>query len=127
MEKLKKYFEFSGTINGLNYFLRNLVSTILSFVGGYSLGYGMSSGEMGILTLGLLIIAPALWLSVATIYKRILALFPENATALTVMMISGQVMVQFTQDSIGPLINLALIIFGLVLIFKNSNIDNHEG
>ena len=127
MEKVKKYFEFSGTINGLNYFLRNLLSTFLAFFGGYMVGYGLGSSQMGLATLGFILLAPTIWFSIATIYKRTLALFPESATALTIGMLIAQVMVQFTQDSVGPVINLGLIIFGLILIFKNSNIQNHEG
>lgn len=127
MEKVKKYFEFSGTINGLNYFLRNLLSSFLAFFGGYMVGYGLGSSQMGLATLGFILLAPTIWLSIATIYKRTLALFPESATALTIGMLVAQVMVQFTQDSVGPVINLGLIVFGLILIFKNSNIQNHEG
>ena len=127
MEKVKKYFEFSGTINGLNYFLRNLLSSFLAFFGGYMVGYGLGSSQMGLATLGFILLAPTIWFSIATIYKRTLALFPESATALTIGMLIAQVMVQFTQDSVGPVINLGLIIFGLILIFKNSNIQNHEG
>lgn len=127
MEKVKKYFEFSGTINGLNYFLRNLLSSFLAFFGGYMVGYGLGSSQMGLATLGFILLAPTIWFSIATIYKRTLALFPESATALTIGMLVSQVMVQFTQDSVGPVINLGLIIFGLILIFKNSNIQNHEG
>ena len=127
MEKVKKYFEFSGTINGLNYFLRNLLSSFLAFFGGYMVGYGLGSSQMGLTTLGFILLAPTMWFSIATIYKRTLALFPESATALTIGMLVAQVMVQFTQDSVGPVINLGLIVFGLILIFKNSNIQNHEG
>jgi len=127
MEKIKKYFEFSGTISGLNYFLRNLISTIGSFIGGYSVGYGLASQEMGLAALGFLIIAPTFWFSFANIYKRSLAVFPKDATLITMAMIVGQVLVQFTQNSFGPILNLGLIIMGLILIFKNSNIENHEG
>lgn len=127
MEKVKKYFEFSGTINGLNYFLRNLLSTFVAFIGGYSVGYGLGSQDMGLTTIGFIVLAPAMWFSIATIYKRLSALFPNNATILTVAMLTMQVLVQFTQDSVGPFINLGLFIFGLYLIFKDSGIENHEG
>jgi hypothetical protein len=127
MEKIKKYFEFSGTISGLNYFLRNLIATIGSFIGGYSVGYGIASQEMGITALGFLVITPSFWLSFANIYKRSLAVFPKDAGLITMGMIVGQVLVQFTQYSFGPILNLGLIVMGLILIFKNSNIENHEG
>jgi len=128
MEKVKKYFEFSGTINGLNYFLRNLLSTVIAFIGGYSVGYGLGSQNMGFTTIGFLILAPTMWFSIATIYKRLSALFPPgNATILTIIMLTMQILVQFTQDSVGPIINLGLFVFGLYIIFKNSGIENHEG
>ena len=57
--KMKKYFEFSGTINGLNYFLRNLLATVVAMFGGFTLGFGLGSNQMGVMSLGLLIIVPA--------------------------------------------------------------------
>ena len=71
MEKIKKYFEFSGTISGLNYFLRNLIAIIGSFIGGYSVGYGLASQEMGLVALGFLIIAPTFWLVLLISIKEV--------------------------------------------------------
>lgn len=127
MEKIKKYFEFSGTISGLTYFLRNLLGAVLGFAGGYSIGYGMAASEMGLIMLGLVILAPAMWFGATTIYKRANALFPKDAATITFGVIGAQVVMNFTQDSIGPLLNLALLIFGLIMIFKNSGIPSHEG
>lgn len=128
MEKLKKYFEFSGTISGTNYFLRNLFSTIVAFFGGYALGWGLASGEMGVVTLGLLVLTPIVWFNFATIYKRANALFPEDATLWTVGLIILQVIGQFFKGQpVGGLITLGLFIVGLIFIFKNSSIENHEG
>ena len=42
---MKKYFEFSGTINGLNYFLRNIVLGILGYGVGYGIGYMFGIGN----------------------------------------------------------------------------------
>lgn len=128
MEKLKKYFEFSGTISGTNYFLRNLFSTIVAFFGGYALGWGLASGEMGVMTLGILVLVPVVWFNFATIYKRANALFPEDATLWTVGILILQVIGQFLKGQpVGGLITLGLFIVGLIFIFKNSNIENHEG
>ena len=128
MEKLKKYFEFSGTISGTNYFLRNLFSTIVAFFGGYALGWGLASSEMGVVTLGLLVLTPIVWFNFATIYKRANALFPEDATLWTVGIIILQVIGQFLKGQpVGGLITLGLFIVGLIFIFKNSSIENHEG
>jgi spore coat polysaccharide biosynthesis predicted glycosyltransferase SpsG len=127
MKKIKKYFQLSDTISGLNYFLRNIIATISSFIGGYLSGYGLASQQTIIITLGFLVLAPAFWLSFANIYKRSLAVFPKNAILITMGMVVGQILVQLTQGSISPILNLSLIIMGLILIFKNSNIENHEG
>jgi len=127
MKKIKKYFEFSGTISGLNYFLRNIIATIGTLIGGYSVGYGLASQQAGIAVIGILVIAPSIWLSFVNIYKRSLAVFPKDASLITIGVVVGQVLVEFTQDSIGSMLNLSLIIMSLILTFKNSNIENHEG
>lgn len=125
---MKKYFEFSGTIDGSIYFLRNLLATFVGFIGGYLLGYGLGSGDIGLSIISFLVLIPAVWFTVATIYKRLSALFPESATVLTVAMVTMQILVEFTGDGgVGAIINLGLFIFGLYLIFKNSGIKNHEG
>ena len=60
MEKVKKYFQFSGTINGLNYFLRNMLSYVVAFIGGYMVGDGLLNKNTGLTSIGFLIIAPAI-------------------------------------------------------------------
>ncbi len=128
MNTMTKYFEFSGTINGLNYFLRNLLASIIAMFGGFVLGFGLGSDQMGLVSLGLVILVPALILSFATIYKRMKALFSENASEYSAGLIMIQILTQFIPE--GPfkaLASLILLIFGLILIFKNSGIENHEG
>jgi len=122
MEKLKKYFEFSGTISGTNYLLRNLIAVFIAFIGGFSLGWGMGSVNTFFTILGLIILAPALWFNICTIYKRSTALFPEYATAITISMVLLQLL-----DSVSPIFTLIGVIIGLTLIFKNSNIEEHNG
>lgn len=126
--KMKKYIEFSGTINGLNYFLRNLLASIVAMLGGFTLGFGLGSGQMGLVSLGLVIIVPALIMSFATIYKRMSALYKDSAMEYSIGLIMIQIFSQFLPE--GPfkgLVGLVLLIFGLILIFKNSGIENHEG
>ncbi len=128
MDKIKKYFDFSGTISGTNYFLRNLISTFIAFFAGFMVGYGIGGGQTGLTTLGLLIIAPTLWFSVATIYKRANALFPENATAWTIGIIVLQILSQsFKGEPFGGILTLATLIIGIIFIFSNSKLENHEG
>jgi len=128
MDKIKKYFDFSGTISGTNYFLRNLISTFIAFFSGYMVGYGIGGEQMGLTTLGLLIVAPTLWFSVATIYKRANALFPENATAWTVGVLIIQVLSQvFKGEPSGDFLKMITLIIGIIFIFSNSKLENHEG
>lgn len=129
MESLKKYFEFSGTINGLNYFLRNLVLFILAFGVGYGMGYSFGMGNTGVFMIFVALFAPLLWLQVSTIYKRMTALFPKDAKMYT----AGLITLQFIQNAMNQdnpfrvILTLLLLVVAGVLIFKNSGIENHEG
>ena len=134
MENLKKYFEFSGTISGVNYFLRQLLTSLIAFIGGFTLGYGIGDfikdDSIGLITLGMVILSPAVWMSFATIYKRCEALFPGLAATYTLSIIILQVLNQFidkTNSILSGLASLALLGFGLYLIFKNSDIVEHNG
>lgn len=129
MESLKKYFEFSGTINGLNYFLRNLVLFVLAFGVGYGMGYSFGMGNNGVFMIFVALFAPLLWLQVSTIYKRMTALFPKDAKMYT----AGLITLQFIQNAMNQdnpfraILTLLLLVVAGVLIFKNSGIENHEG
>jgi uncharacterized membrane protein YhaH (DUF805 family) len=122
MENLKKYFEFSGTISGTNYFLRNLFAVFVAFIGGFSLGWGIGSETMFFTILGLIILAPALWFNICTVYKRASALFPEYAALITGALVLLQLL-----DSISVIFSLIALVIGLTLIFKNSGIEEHNG
>ena len=130
MENLKKYFEFGGTISGVNYFLRQLLTSVVAFFGGFTLGYGIGADSIGLITLGMMILSPAVWMSFATIYKRCEALFPGLAASYTLGIIILQVLNQFidkTNSILSALASIILLGIGLYLIFKNSNIEEHNG
>ena len=126
---MKKYFEFKGTISGLNYFLRNLVLGLLGFGVGFGIGYSIATGEMGLVIVFASLFAPVMWLQVSTIYKRMLALFPKDAPIYTGGLVTLQLIhTAMSVDSpLKSILMLVLLIFGCILIFKNSNIENHEG
>lgn len=130
MENLKKYFEFGGTISGVNYFLRQLLASVVAFFGGFTLGYGIGTDSIGLITLGMMILSPAVWMSFATIYKRCEALFPGLAASYTLGIVILQVLNQFidkTNSIVSALSSIILLGIGLYLIFKNSNIEEHNG
>ena len=119
---MNKYFQFSGTINGTNYFIRNLLSTFIAFGGGWMIGYGLATEATYLFMLGLLLLLPTIWFNICTIFKRSNALFPQQAIWITVGMIAFQVL-----GEINELFSIVPLIMGLILLFKNSNIETHEG
>lgn len=126
---IKKYFQFSETINGTNYFLRQLLSSLGAFLGGFLIGFGLINEQMGLFSLGLLIISVAIWFSLVSMYKRISSFEPENAGVLTSVFFSLQILNTFFPNGnpVGIILTLGLAIIGLYLIFGNSNILNHNG
>lgn len=122
MNKIKKYFEFSGTINGTNYVLRNLLATLGGFIGGFTVGMGIGASVPIITVLGGLFLIPVFWFNACTIYKRSKALFPEYAVWITISMFLLQIL-----DSVNTLFGFMALITGLVLVFKNSDIEEHNG
>jgi uncharacterized membrane protein YhaH (DUF805 family) len=130
MENLKKYFEFNGTISGLNYFLRQLLTSMVAFFGGFTLGYGIGDDSVGLITLGMVILSPAIWMSFATVYKRCNAIFPGLAASYTLGIVILQLLNQFVDKTNSILSGVSSIILfgiGLYLIFKNSDILEHNG
>ena len=119
---MSKYFEFDGTISGTTYFLRNLIATFFAYCGGFLIGYGIGVEDSFRTVIGMVILAPTLWFNMCTIYKRSNALFAESANTITISMLVGQVFAQAL-----PVINIALIVMGCILLFKNSNIEEQNG
>lgn len=134
MNKHKKIFQFSGTINGTNYFFRQLLAAVVAFIGGFSIGVGIvgmqnTTAMSVLLLLGIIVSAAGIWISLATMYKRFEALHPKQAGVYTVSLFSLQtISTMFDQgDNIGLVVKLVLAVIGLYLIFANSKIENHEG
>ena len=119
---MNKYFQFSGTISGANYFLRNMLATFLAFGGGWLIGYGLGAEENYLLMIGLLVLLPTFWFNICTIFKRSNALFPEQAVWITIGMIAFQVLGEVNQ-----IFSIFPFVMGLILLFKNSTIEEHNG
>ena len=88
----------------------------------FLIGWGIGMEQTFFTVLGMILLVPALWLNLCTIYKRSNALFPEYATVITVGMILLQVLGEVNQ-----LFTLPTLIMGLILLFKNSDIEEHKG
>ena len=130
MDTLKKYFKFSGTINGTSYFLRQLLSTFIAYIGGLGIGLGVASGMFAITFFAIPLVTLAIWLSLSTMYKRFEALFPKQAGIYTISLFSAQTLLTFLKKDLGSisdLVKISLVLILLYLVFSNSNIENHEG
>ena len=126
--QIKKYFDFSGTINGTTYFFRNLLSSIFGFIGGYIVGTGLPTNNLGLYTIGFLIVSPAIAFQLSTVWKRLVALFPNNVKEFFATFLLISVASQFSDGTeYQPLMGLIILIIGCILIFKNSKIENHKG
>ena len=127
-ENIKKYLEFKGTISGGDYIVRNLIASGLAFAGGFVIGFGIGINDLFLTILGIILLTPTLWFSLATIYKRINAFYPDKAGEFTALFSILQIASQIGKgETWASVISIIIIIAGLFLIFKNSNIENHEG
>lgn len=129
MQNFQKYFQFSGTISGTNYFLRNLLSTVGGFISGFLIGTGVAEGVNSNFYIGIFLLFPCLWFGFTSIYKRINALYPANVKFYTSALISFQFFSQIFKEHelIGSVMFLGLLVVGVILIFSDSKIENHEG
>ncbi len=162
---MKKYFQFTETINGLNYFLRGLFTIVLiipaiiiflALVGKGVMGSGIDvtdpsaasaiendpglaleilMGTFSTVNIIILFIAflPALWFSLATIYKRLSALqvrfFPGRVKEAFAFVILVELLgIYFMGDStIIWITGLTGFAIDLFIVFANSNIEDHKG
>lgn len=128
IEELRKYFEFSGTISGTQYFLRNLASSIAAFTAGGVIGVGIVLNSLIVILLGVLLLLPVFWFATANIYKRMKAFYPNQAIALTTGLSLLQLISPFGKgEPWGVLLTIVLLIIGILLIFCNSDIKEHQG
>lgn len=126
-KRIKTYFEYVGTISGGDYLFRNIIASVGAFIGAFFVKYGLEQSTFMVI-LGLLILLPSCWLSITNIYKRINALFSNNVNVYTIGLLFLQILNTFNKGNfLGFILILLLIIISGILIFRNSNISNHEG
>jgi uncharacterized membrane protein len=133
MNYIKTLFNFSNTINGIDFLIRWILSFSLQFVGGFILGISISDGDNGMTVIGLTIAAVGLALQLSSLVKRSRSLFGKglNYTMFITTYLVLSVARAFV-DSFGDIFNWVTIIgilsmFGY-LIFKNSHpTEEHIG
>jgi hypothetical protein len=78
--------------------------------------------------MGFLITTPAIAFQLSTVWKRLVALFPNNVKELFGTFLVVSVVSQFAKlGEYQAFMGLIMIIIGCILIFKNSKIENHNG
>ena len=129
MNYILKFFNFKDTINGTTYFLRNLLASAIAYVGGFTLGLGLLHKNYGLFSLGAVIVAIALAFQYSSLFKRMKSLIPENTLVYTVVVALLQLIAQMVKpyEYLNITVTISLVIIGLILIFKNSGIEKHEG
>jgi urea transporter len=129
MNYILKFFNFKDTINGTTYFLRNLLASAIAYVGGFTLGWGLLHKNYGLFSLGAVIVAIALAFQYSALFKRMKSLFPENTVVYTVVVALLQLVAQMVKpyEYLNITVTISLVMIGLILIFKNSGIEKHEG
>ena len=142
-KKYGKYFTFSGTTNGTDYFIRGLVGGLL-FVIPFAilLGVGTFLSTSGspiaglvliLLSLGLLV--PYMWFALATSWKRINAFWPNHTTKILIAVFAASFLTQPLDPQYGfnesyllwALVLLPQLIFSFYILFANSNVKKHIG
>lgn len=128
MNAIKKYFQFNGTISGTTFFLRNLLALILSLITVMVIACGVGLNLPALIFVGVILLLGVLWFSLTNTFKRINALYPQSTAIYTAGLFSLQcVNGAMIQSPYRIILSAILIAMGLFLIFKESDIHNHNG
>jgi hypothetical protein len=127
MNYIKKYFQFTETISGTAYFLRNVLVGILAYLTGVGMGVAMIQNDITILLLSALAFVFVYWFGMTTVYKRFNALTPKSANINTIGLLSAQLFATILPEPYSYIITILLVIVAIFLIFSNSYLENHKG
>jgi hypothetical protein len=125
---MKKYLQLSGTISGSVFLGRYFLSSILAYLMGFGLGYHMKLENYGLVVFFAILMSLAIYFNLVSIFKRVKALFPNHLMEVMIFAVIGNLTAAFVQQpAIVAIVNLAFLILNLTLIFKNSDVEKHEG
>jgi len=125
---MEKYFQLSGTISGSVFFGRYFLSSILAYLMGFGLGYYMKLENYGLVVVFAILMSLAIYFNLVSIFKRVKALFPNHLMEIIIFAVIGNLTAAFVQQpAIVGIVNLAFLILNITLIFKNSDVEKHEG
>lgn len=125
---MNKYIQHTGTINGTNFLLRHFLSIIIIFISAFGLGFFIVKEMYPLVILSSLIMSGFFYLNFINYIKRIRALFPNYIIPIMLFLTLLNVISLISSgQAMGVLVNLIVLIINLILIFKNSNIETHNG
>lgn len=125
---MKKYLQLSGTISGSVFLGRYFLSSILAYLTGFGLGYFMKVENYGLVVVFAILMSLAIYFNLVSIFKRVKALFPNHLMEIMIFAVIGNLLGAFShQTAIVGIVNLSFLILNLTLIFKNSDVEKHEG
>ena len=126
MNAIKKYFQFSGTISGTTFLLRNILNFILSFCTVVLIAYSVSISSIPFMLFGLVSLVIVIWFSLSTLFKRINALYTFDSALYTAGFFSLECVNAAMEYSIIKMITSFVLLVGwLFLIIKDSDIETH--
>lgn len=129
IEQLIKYFDFSDTISGTQFLIRNIITSVSAFLVGGIITLGSYLNSLILILLGVFLTLPVLWFVTSTLFKRIKTFFPKQVITLTAIITLLQFFTPIckTQPILGTIINIILLTTTLLLIFNNSKTKIHKG
>ena len=134
MELLKKLFNFSETISGVNFLIRWIASIVIQYPGGMLVAYGISGGSVGLAMLGLMLASCGIFLQFSTLMKRSRALFTNtyHTVLFYFLYIVLSILNGFARNSdpiIAGTVGIAVLLVFCIALFKNSKIApvDHKG
>lgn len=95
---------------------------------GFGLGYYMKLENYGLVVVFAILMSLAIYFNLVSIFKRVKALFPNHLMEIIIFAVIGNLTAAFVQQpAIVGIVNLAFLILNITLIFKNSDVEKHEG
>lgn len=123
-----KYFQHTGTINGTNFLLRHFLSIMIIFASAFGLGFYFVKEIYPLVILFSLTMSVFFYMNFINYIKRVRALFPDHVIPIIISLAFLNVISVISNgQSMGVLVNLVVLIINSILIFKNSNIETHNG
>jgi hypothetical protein len=125
---MKNIINYYGTINGTNFFLRYLLSILGIFSTAFGMGIYITKENYPLVVVFALLMSAFIYFNFITYVKRFRALFPDYVIPFVMALVFFNMITLIGENELTQgLVNLSIFVLNMVLIFKNSNIKEHDG